>query len=308
MFNDMKIQTNSAKALFLSTRPQSLFGALIPVLLGTSLAYSHGAMHLPSALLCALFAASMQVATNLFNDYYDLKMGLDTEDQEDMARAYANGWITQRALVGIMVVSLCVAIVAGMSMFLTRYDIMPYKGWELVAIGLACMVTSFLYSCFFSYVGLGDVMVLLFFGLVPVCGTYYVQVGGLSLAAVLVSIISGLVIDTMLAINNYRDMETDGAKQKNTIVVRLGKEFGKCFYWTLGCVAALLTLVLAWMGTLSWVSAVVVAAIYLMIHTTTMRKMLRMEKISNISALLYGENARNMLLMGLMLSIAIVIG
>ena len=75
-----------------------------------------------------------------------------------------------------------------------------------------------------------------------------------------------------------------------------------------GCVAALLTLVLAWMGTLSWVSAIAVAAIYLMLHTTTMRRMLRMEKISNISALLYGENARNMLLMGLMLSIAIVIG
>ena len=304
----MEIQTNSAKALFLSTRPQSLFGALIPVLLGTSLAYSQGMMHLSSALLCALFAASMQVATNLYNDYYDLKMGLDTEDQEDMARAYANGWITQRALVWIIVVSLFIATIVGVTIFLMRYNVMPYHGWELVAIGIVCMFTSFLYSCFFSYAGLGDVMVLLFFGLVPVCGTYYVQAGELSLSVLLVSVISGLVIDTMLAINNYRDMEIDGAKQKNTIVVRLGKEFGKWFYWTLGCVAALLTLVLAWMGTLSWVSAIAVAAIYLMLHTTTMRRMLRMEKISNISALLYGENARNMLLMGLMLSIAIVIG
>lgn len=302
----MELVLNSPRALFLSTRPQSLVGALIPVLLGSCLAFSHDSWDLTTALLCAGFAASLQVTANMINDYYDLKKGADVPDKDDMGRVYANGWITLKALGWITALSAFMAVAFAAAVFSRQHDLLPYQGWELVGMAVLCLLGSVLYSSFFSYAGMGDVLVLFFFGLVPVCGTYYLQAHTLSTEVVALSLISGVVIDTMLAINNYRDMEIDREHHKNTLVVRCGKTFGKWLYLALGIAAALLTLLLACMGTFSLWSALGIVIIYLTLHTATWQQMLNTDTSSNISAILYGGNARNMTLMGLLLSAAIL--
>ena len=225
------------KYWILAARPKTLTAALIPVCTATALAFAQGHGRWLPAVVCMLFAALMQIAANFINDLFDFKKGTDREDRLGPERACAQGWITPQAMkrgIGVMLVLACAV----------GCCLLPYGGWVLVGIGVACVVFAFLYTTLLSYMGCGDVLVWVFFGLVPVCGTYYVQAQMLTPAVWWLAVACGLVIDTLLVLNNYRDREQDAQSGKRTLIVALGERFGSMFYLLQGvagyaCVAAL---------------------------------------------------------------------
>ena len=222
-----EIKLNSPYAWFLAARPKTLTGAIIPVLLGSALAFSDGEFKTLPALLCALFACGMQIAANFINDLFDFQKGTDRKDRLGPPRACAEGWITPGAMKLGIGCALLLSCLAGLALLFIVWGQLPHGGWELVVLGVVCILFAFLYTTLLSYLGWGDVLVLVFFGFVPVCGTYYVQAYTLNMDVLVLSLVSGLAIDTLLMVNNYRDREQDAVSGKCTLVVRYGRKFGE---------------------------------------------------------------------------------
>ena len=268
------MKTNGLKAWVLAARPKTLTGAVAPVLVGGTLAYTDcvqlSSQAWWSGLLCLLFAIVMQIDANLVNDYYDYKKGSDREDRLGPERACAQGWITPQAMkwgIGLTTLLAC-----GIGMAILGVTLK----WELLLVGVACVIGCFLYTLKFSYLGLGDVLVLLFFGIIPVGFTYYVMTGEWTYLLTLSGVGMGLATDNLLMVNNYRDIEQDRMSGKKTIVVRLGKPIALQLYLWLGLVAALLMVVVellqtyhegrGWMGT-------ILILVYLWMHVGNYNKM-----------------------------------
>ena len=284
------------KYWILAARPKTLTAALIPVCTATALAFAQGHGRWLPAVVCMLFAALMQIAANFINDLFDFKKGTDREDRLGPERACAQGWITPQAMkrgIGVMLVLACVV----------GCCLLPYGGWVLVGIGLACVVFAFLYTTLLSYMGCGDVLVWVFFGLVPVCGTYYVQAQMLTPAVWWLAVACGLVIDTLLVLNNYRDREQDAQSGKRTLIVALGERFGSMFYLLQGvagyaCVAALAIYGHTW--------AAVLPALYLVPHFMTWRTMTTIRYGRELNRVL-GLTSRNMLIFAVLTVLALVV-
>ena len=296
--------TNSGKAWLLAARPKTLTGAITPVLVGCALAYSDGQLQWTPAVLCLLFACLMQVAANFINDLFDFLKGSDREDRLGPERACAQGWITPQAMKGGIAIVLTAAGLTGCSLLYHSWHHLPYQGWELVVIGVGCMAFAFLYTTMLSYQGWGDLLVLVFFGLVPVCGTYYVQAYTLTLNVLLAATACGLAIDALLVVNNYRDRQQDAISGKRTLIVRYGEPFGRYLYLGTGVAAWGLTLSLTLTSKLSPGEAWIPTA-YLLLHVLTWRKMVRIRSGKGLNAIL-GETSRNMLYFGLLLSAILV--
>ena len=298
------IRTNSAYAWLLAARPKTLTAALIPVMLGSGLAFSDGSFHTAEAVLCLLFACLMQVAANFINDLFDYQKGSDREDRLGPKRACAEGWITPRAMKAGIGVALLLACLCGLSVVYLTWDGLPHGGWELVVLGVTCLLFAFLYTTFLSYRGWGDLLVLVFFGFVPVGGTYYVQTGLLNADVLVLSVVAGLVIDTLLTINNYRDIEQDRVSGKMTLIVRFGASFGRQFYLALGIAAVLLCLWFVYSGRLTWLEFIYAPCIYFYMHLMTWRRMCLIRQGEKLNSIL-GETSRNMLFLGILLSVAL---
>jgi len=296
--NEDNVRTNSLKAWILASRPKTLTAALVPVIMACALANHAGCFRWFPAVVCMVFAALMQVASNLINDLYDYLKGSDRrEDRLGPRRAVTEGWITVRAMrIGIIAV-IVPACVAGCLL-------VGQAGLWLVVVGALCVVFAFLYTTVLSYLGLGDVLVVVFFGLVPVCATYYIMAGALPAEVVLCSLASGIVTDTLLTLNNYRDRDADRRSGKRTLIVTFGERFGLVFYLLLGVVSCLLALSLLFFG---MKAAALLPLLYLLPH---IRTWLRMKAIRSGRALnrILGLTSRNILIFSLLLSAGIVIG
>ena len=242
------IATNSFHAWILAARPKTLTGAVIPVLTAPALAFADEAFNIIPALLCALFACGMQIAANFINDLYDYLKGSDRADRLGPERACAQGWITptamKRGIAGMLIFSCLI----GCTLLQQCWGQLPHGGWELILLGLLCVIFAFLYTTLLSYKGWGDLLVLVFFGFIPVGGTYYVQAHSITADVWVASFICGLVIDTLLVVNNYRDREQDALSGKRTLIVRFGEPFGRYLYLGLGVAAALLSLWFVYTG------------------------------------------------------------
>lgn len=185
-----------------------------------------------------------------------------------------------------------------------RLGQLPHGGWELVVLGVVCILFAFLYTTLLSYRGWGDILVLVFFGFVPVCGTYYVQAYTLNMDVVVLSLVSGLAIDTLLMVNNYRDREQDAVSGKCTLVVRYGKKFGENMYLALGIAAVLLCFWFVYTGKLTPLEFIWAPCVYLYMHALTWRKMVQIGSGKKLNSIL-GETSRNMLFLGLLLAVAL---
>lgn len=301
------------KAWWLAARPKTLTGAMIPVLLAGALLVHEGAMrHTGLWVCCLMFACLMQIAANLINDLFDFLKGSDREDRLGPERACAQGWITPRAMRWGIAVTLSLASLVGLCAVGVSYSFLPYRGLEYILLGALCIVFAFLYTTRLSYLGWGDALVLVFFGFVPVCGTYYLQTLSLSLHSVLASLISGIAIDALLMINNYRDRNQDRISGKRTVVVRYGEAFGLYAYLFIGIAVSVLSLILvlillrdAQAIRLSALS-IVLLAVYPALHWQTWKKMGRIRQGRALNAIL-GETSRNMFLMALCLCLIIVL-
>ena len=298
------VKVNSLNAWFLAIRPKTLTGAVIPVMMGTALALHDATVSWLPALGCLLFACAMQVAANFINDLYDFLKGTDRADRLGPERACAQGWITPEAMKAGIGVTLLLAAAAGLGVLWCVWNHLPYGGWELVVLGAICMIFAFLYTTLLSYKGWGDLLVLLFFGLVPVCGTYYVQGFTITTNLLMTGLMCGVSIDTLLVVNNYRDREQDAVSGKRTLIVRYGEPFGRYLYLGLGITCWLIALLMTLRGLLSTDQLVWASSPYLLLHITTWRKMVRIRQGRKLNTIL-GETSRNMLLMGLLWSLAV---
>ena len=294
------------KPWLLAARPKTLTGAMIPVILGSALAFHDGAMKWSLVLCCALFAGFMQIAANMINDLYDFQKGTDREDRLGPERACAQGWITPKAMRRGIAVVLCLASLAGLAALWLCWKDLPYQGLELLLTGVACIIFAFLYTYGLSYLGLGDVLVLIFFGLVPVCGTYYIQAHQITTPAILLGFISGISIDALLVINNYRDREQDRISGKRTIIVLCGERFGRILYAGIGMVSAMLCIVLCDLIEGQQLYFQLVAYTYLGLHIYAFSEMRRIRSGKALNKIL-GLTSMNMFLLALLLAVAISI-
>lgn len=289
-----KVVKNSARAWGLASRPKTLSAALIPVLAATALAYAKGTLVWQAALLCVLFACLMQVAANFINDLYDGLRGTDCSDRLGPERACAQGWISPGAMRWGIGLTLSGACAVGAALLL-------YGGLWLLWLGAACVVFAFLYTTLLSYCGLGDVLVWVFFGFVPVAGTFYVQAGAFCPEVWWLSAACGLVVDTLLVVNNYRDRDTDRRMGKRTLVAVLGERFGRYFYLLQGVAGYVCAAMLAYYGHM-W--AAVLPLFYLLPHYLTWRKMVRVRQGRKLNRVL-GFTSRNMLTFALLVVLAL---
>lgn len=257
--------------------------------------------------MCLLFALLMQVAANFINDYYDFRRGTDREDRLGPERACAQGWITPRAMrIGIAVVVTLACLVGLGVMLLTRL-------WWLVAVGVACVAFAFLYTTRLSYLGWGDVLVVVFFGIVPVGFTFCAMTDGAwTMPVTLAGFAMGLATDNLLLVNNYRDRNEDAISGKRTIVVRLASRYGdkvaqriaRDLYIWIGILAAIVGLVSLFIFPFTNLRYPLLL-LYLIMHFRSGDDMHRLDG-RDLNRLL-GISARNIFFFGLMLTISFII-
>ncbi len=303
MMEEEIIKTNSVKAWLLAARPKTLSGAAVPVMIGVALAwvdarqYDGDVFSWTAAILCLLFAFAMQIDANFINDFFDFANGTDdVETRLGPRRACAQGWVTLEAMKKAIALTTCMACVIGL-------PLAYFGGLEMILVGALCVVFAFLYTTFFSYQGLGDVLVLVFFGIVPVCCTYYVQLHTVTWQVFLSSLACGLVIDALLIVNNFRDRDNDRVVGKNTIIVRLGAEAGLQLYLAVGIGAVTL-------GATFWMNghllAFLLPLLYLLMHIFTYLKIKRIYQGKALNRCL-GETARNIFVYGLCVSVGLLL-
>ncbi len=297
------IKQDSPKAWLLAARPKTLTGAAVPVMIGVSIARADTAatdsgFNVIAAILCFLFAMVMQIDANFINDYFDFIKGTDdTEHRLGPRRACAQGWVSVRAMKYAIALTTCFACIVG-------FPLVFYGGLEMILVGAVCVVFCFLYTTCLSYIGMGDLLVLVFFGLVPVCVTYYLQLHSCTWLAIIASISCGLVIDCLLLINNYRDRDTDREAGKKTVIVMCGAHAGRMLYLSCGVAACLLGLAFVFNGHL-WAFALPLVT-YLPLHVNTYRKIIRIDRGKALNLCL-GETARNIFVYGLAVSIGVLV-
>jgi 1,4-dihydroxy-2-naphthoate octaprenyltransferase len=207
-------------------RVPTLTAAIVPVLVGSAVAWRHDVFRPGAAVAALLGAVFIQIGTNLANDLFDHSKGADSPARLGPPRVLSLGWLTPVAVRDGMVVAFACATVAGIYL-------MEVAGWPVVAIGLASIAAGIAYTAgpfALAYIGLGDAFVFLFFGLVAVLGTYYVQAGRLDPEATLAAIPVGALATAILVVNNVRDVDTDRAARKRTLAVLLGAGAARAEY------------------------------------------------------------------------------
>ena len=300
---ERKIKTDSVQAWLLAARPKTLSGAAVPVMIGVALAwvdafqYEDGVFSWTAALLCLLFSFAMQIDANFINDFFDFAKGTDdVETRLGPRRACAQGWVKLDSMKKAIAFTTCLACVIGL-------PLAYYGGLEMILVGIFCVIFAFLYTTFFSYLGLGDLLVLVFFGIVPVCCSYYVQLHVVTAEVFLASIACGLVIDALLIVNNFRDRDNDRLAGKNTIIVRLGPKAGLLLYVGVGVAAIIL-------GGTFWMNGHILASLrpllYLVLHLFTYLKMKRIYQGKALNLIL-GETARNIFIYGILVSVGLLL-
>ena len=293
------VRTNSIKAWILAARPKTLAAAATPVLLGCALAYTDGAFQWIPALLCFLFAFSMQIDANFINDYYDFLRGSDREDRLGPERACAQGWITLSAMKKGMIITTLLSCVWGLLL-------LNYCGLEMIPVGMLCVLFAFLYTAGpypLAYHGWGDILVIVFFGFVPVGCTYYTMAHDWTWNVTIACAACGLVSDLLLMLNNYRDREQDKISGKRTLVVRFGEPAGRWAYLILGILAVGLCSFYAFNG---YLLASLLPLVFLIPHFTTWREMVRIFQGKALNVVL-GKTARNIVWFGLLLSLGLML-
>jgi 1,4-dihydroxy-2-naphthoate polyprenyltransferase len=262
---------NPVRIWIMAARVRTLPAAVAPVLVGTSLALGAGHFH-PLAFGAALLGAVfIQVGTNLSNDYSDARRGADTEDRLGPVRVTAGGLVPPRQVL------LATYITFGLAVGCGAY-LVAVAGWELLAVGAASILAGIFYTGGprpYGYEGLGEVFVFLFFGIVAVTGSYFVQVQRLPWEAFVCAIPVGLLASAILVVNNVRDLETDRRAEKRTLAVRLGREHTRVLY-TAMILGAFILAPLPWafgsMGAwllLSWLAVAPAVGIVQTVRTRT---------------------------------------
>ncbi len=217
---------SALRAWMLAVRVPTLSAAVVPVLVGTALATRHYRVRAAVFVVTLCAALLIQIGTNLTNDLFDFQKGADTGQRLGPVRVVQAGLLTQKQVAAASVLSFGLAVV------LALYLVM-IGGWPIAAIGLAAIASGIAYTGGpwpLGYHGLGDVFVFVFFGLVAVLGTFYLQAGTVNGAALIASLPVAMLVTAILVVNNLRDIDTDRAAGKHTLAVRFGRSATRVQY------------------------------------------------------------------------------
>lgn len=211
----------SIKKWFYAIRPYSFFVSMATVVMSAAIAFNEGYIQWLPAILCLVFAVMAQITSNLVNDYADFKTGSDNENSMGKDRKLVTGEITPKQMLIAITISAILCLLVGLPLIF-------WGGWILLPFGLLIIAAAFCYSLGplpLSYKALGDVAVILFFGIIPVTFTYFILTKKITLEIVSAGFAMGLVVDELLIVNNVRDVEEDKLHNKITTAVLFGKEF-----------------------------------------------------------------------------------
>lgn len=205
-------------------RPQTLFASLVPVLVGLIIAPGSQPsgtfeMNALTAVITVICALSLQILSNLINDYYDFIRGSDKAGRAGFKRALAEGEVSVEQMRRACFITLAVALITGLYLVIAG-------GWPILLAGVTAIIFAWLYTATshsLSYLGIADIFVFLYYGVIASCGTTYLQTHTFCLTSFHAGAVCGLISMCVLMINNLRDIESDRAAGKRTLPVRLGK-------------------------------------------------------------------------------------
>jgi len=211
---------------WLAARPKTLPAAATPVIIAGALAMTDGVFHLPSFLAALLGGLLIQIGTNYANDLFDFKKSVDTHERLGPMRVTQAGLVTVSEMRAATIIVFALAFCVGIYLVVRG-------GLPIVIVGITSILCGVLYTAGpypLGYIGLGELFVLIFFGFVPVAGTYYVMALKINSQVLLIGLAPGLLSLAILAVNNLRDLNTDRASGKRTLAVRFGKRFAQIEY------------------------------------------------------------------------------
>ena len=201
-------------------RPATLAASVAPVLAGTAVAIHEGAIRPAAGLGALVVALAIQVGVNFANDYSDFVRGADSPKRVGPVRAASSGVVAPEHVRQAAVAAFGVAGAVGLLLSLAT-------DWRLLIVGAACLLAGWLYTGGprpYGYLGLGELFVFIFFGLVATSGTVYVEILRVTPLAVLAGCGIGFLASAILVLNNLRDIDTDAGARKRTLATRIGRE------------------------------------------------------------------------------------
>ena len=261
-----EVRPGALRAWLLAVRPRTLTIAVGPVLVGTAIGSAEAGRFDPAAMVAAMIAAVLiQVGTNLQNDVGDFLRGADGADRLGPPRATSAGWLSAAQ------VERAAALAFGLAIALGGY-LVRLGGWPILVAGVTSVAAGMAYTRGprpIAYTALGEVFVFVFFGLVAVGGSYYLQAESLGPSAIVAGAMVGLLAAAVLAVNNYRDIESDRRAGKHTLAACMGGGFARAEYTALllapfallaalvplahmGAAAAMPLIALPWAARLAW--------------------------------------------------------
>jgi len=289
-----------ARAWLHAARVPTLAAAFVPVAVGSALAARDHQFRAGPALAALLGAIFIQIGTNLVNDSGDFRRGADQGERLGPPRALAMGWLTLSEVRAGIVLSFLLATLAGIYLAWTA-------GWPVVAIGVFSIAAGVAYTAGpwpLAYHGLGDLFVFFFFGVVAVCGTYYVETHALTRDALLAAVPVGALATAILVVNNVRDLDGDRAVGKRTMAVRVGRRGARAEYLALLAAAYLTPALLVLAGRVgTWALLPLITAPLALAEG---RRVLRRKDGPSLNAALFGT-ARLHVLFGLVFAAGVAI-
>lgn len=251
----------------LRTLPVSVAG----VIMAAGCAAASHTFHWLPVTLCLIFAVLAQISSNFANEYYDFKRGLDRKGREGPRRGVTEGDITPRAMYAATFITLGLACCVGLSLLM-------FASWWLVPLGILTALGVIAYSAGpypLSHHGLGEVAVIFFFGVIPVCCTYVMQGGEFDTKILMASVATGLLGANVLIVNNFRDYDDDRAVGKHTLAVILGRRTISNLYLINAILA--MALMYPWFRMLPTAMAILLPVVFLMAATAIFRQLGRRE-------------------------------
>jgi 1,4-dihydroxy-2-naphthoate octaprenyltransferase len=226
----------------MAIRIPTLPAAVVPVFVGSAIAYKLGSFQLLVFLAALIASICIQIGTNLANDYFDAKKGADTEERLGPTRVTHTGLIAPDTVRNAMLLSFLLAAICGVYLIVVG-------GWPILVIGLFSIASGIMYTGGpfpLGYNGLGDLFTFVFFGLIAVIGTTFVHTGSFSNLALFASLPVGMLVTAIIVVNNVRDVHTDRKANKRTLAVLLGERFARSEYAVL-VIGAYVVLLIGWL-------------------------------------------------------------
>ena len=228
--------TSFFKSVFIAIRPKTLSASIAPVLVGSAIAFNSSQFNLRIFFLTIFSAIFIQIGTNFANDVYDFINGADNDERVGPTRAVQANLISVNVMKYLTIIAFSLSVICGLPLVIKG-------GYPILLIGILSIISGYAYTGGpypLGYNGWGDIFVFIFFGPIAVCGTFFLQLGYVSIESIVSGIIMGCLSVTLLCINNIRDVDTDSNVGKRTIAVRFGVMFVKYLFISLFLICYLL--------------------------------------------------------------------